>query len=457
MQSYESLPCTWTLLNIAHCRKFTLQLDAIHVYNRTMQKPPLYSRYAEGPLLEALADSPAVLIHGPRQSGKTTLARLVGGQHGYDYVSFDDDVARTAAESDPTGFVRRLGEKAVLDEVQRVPSLFTALKQEIDARRAPGRFLLTGSSQVLLVPHLSESLAGRLEILRLHPLSQGEIHGGVPTFLDDLLRGAFSTSSVTPLGDDLATKIAAGGYPAALARSTPRRRANWYRNFIDTQLQRDVRDMAKIRGLDILPRLLTAAASQTARLYNLSNLATHFQVSRPTIGDYVALLERLFLIEQLPPWHTNQLRRLVKTPKLHIGDTGLGCALLGLGPHDLVQNREILGQLLESFVLQELKRQSIVQETPPEFFHFRDKDQVEVDIVIERGGREVAGVEVKASSTVTRSDFRGLRKLQRAVGSRFRAGVVVYDGDVNAGFGDDMFAVSIRSLMEGRFVGLGSF
>ena len=415
-----------------------------------MQSSPLYSRYAEGPLVEALSDSPAVLLHGPRQCGKTTLARLVGDSMGYGYISFDDDVARNAANTDPTGFVAGLPEHAILDEVQRVPSLFTALKQEIDRRRAPGRFLLTGSSQVLLMPALSDSLAGRMEILQLHPLSQGELYGSIPNFLDDLFRGEFKTSSSQRLADELAERIAYGGYPEALARPTSRRRANWYRNFIDTQLQRDVRDMARISTLDALPRLLTAAALQTAQLYNLSKMASLFQLSRPTIGDYVTLLERLFLVDRLPPWHANQLRRLVKTPKLHIGDTGLGCALIGVGPRDLTQNRELLGQYLESFVFQELRRQSICQETPLEFFHYRDRDQVEVDIVIERGAREVAGVEVKAAATVTQSDFRGLRKLKKAAGDRFVAGVVAYDGEVGAGFGDGMFAVPIRRLLEGR-------
>ena len=422
-----------------------------------MQQPLLYDRYAEGPLAEALADSPAVLIHGPRQSGKSTLARLVGDPKGYDYISFDDNVARAAAESDPPGFVSGLGERTVLDEVQRVPSIFTALKQAIDAKRTPGRFLLTGSSQVLLVPALSDSLAGRMEILRLHPLSQGEVYGGIPNFLDDLFRGEFQTSNTQRLGDDLAERITDGGYPAALARSTSRRRANWYRNFIDAQLQRDVRDMARISALGALPRLLSAAASQTAQLYNLSNMAAPFQLSRPTIGDYVVLLERLFLIDRLPPWHTNRLSRMVKTPKLHIGDTGIGCALAGLGPGDLTRNRELLGQFLESFVFQELQRQSVCQQTPLEFFHYRDKDQMEVDIVIERGAGEVAGVEVKAAATVTQSDFRGLRKLKKAAGDGFAAGVVVYDGEIGAGFGDGMFAVPISLLLQGRPAGLGSF
>ena len=413
-----------------------------------METSSFYPRYAESPLVESLADSPAALIHGPRQSGKTTLARIVGDPRGYGYISFDDDVARAAANADPAGFVAGLPERVILDEVQRVPSLFTALKQEIDARRSPGRFLLTGSSQVLLVPTLSDSLAGRMEILRLHPLSQGEIHGWTPNFLDDLFSGSFLTSRTDRLGEDLAARITDGGYPAALARSTFRRRANWYRNFIDTQLQRDVRDLARINSLDVLPRLLSAAASQTARLYKLSGLAAPFQLSRPTIGGYINLLERLFLIERLPPWHSNRLSRLVKTPKLHLGDTGLGCSLLGYNPGALVTDRALLGRFLETFVFQELKRQAICQEQPLAFFHYRDKDQAEVDIVIERGGTEVAGIEVKAAATVMSSDFRGLRKLREGIGSRFTAGVALYDGEITSSFGDRLYAVPIRRLWE---------
>ena len=422
-----------------------------------MQAATLYARYAEIPLVEALTDSPAVLVNGPRQCGKTTLARLVGEPRGYQFISFDDDVARAAAETDPAGFVAGLPERVILDEVQRVPSLFTALKREIDQHRIPGRFLLTGSSQVLLLPSLSESLAGRLEILPLHPLSQCELHEGTPNFLDDLFGGAFGTSTTSRLEDDLALRVASGGYPAALTRPTIRRRANWYRNHIETQLQRDVRDMSRIRSLDVLPRLLTAAASQTARLYNLSELASPFQLSRPTIGEYVGLLERLFLIERLPPWHSNRLRRLVKTPKLHMADTGIGCALLGLDDQALTQDRSIFGQFLETFVLQELKRQAVRQEQRLSFYHYRDKDQVEVDIVIERGVTAVAGVEIKASATVVPSDFRGLYKLRQAVGEKFAAGVVLYDGAIASSFGDRMFAVPIRYLCEGRSVGLGSF
>ena len=213
----------------------------------------LYPRYSEQPLVEALEDSPAVLIHSPRQCGKTTLARIVGGRRGYTYISFDDDVARGAAESDPAGFVSRLPARVILDEAQKVPALFSALKMEIDRHRVPGRFLLTGSTQVLLVPALSDSLAGRIEILRLHPLARCELAFERPDFLDFLFAGSFETARTDRLAGRLAELIADGGYPAALVRPSGRRRANWYRNFAETQIQRDVRDLARISALDVLP------------------------------------------------------------------------------------------------------------------------------------------------------------------------------------------------------------
>lgn len=413
-----------------------------------MSEASLYPRYAEPRLTEALADSPIVLIHGPRQCGKTTLARVVGERMGYLYVSFDDDVARDAAQADPAGFVADLPERTILDEVQRVPELFAALKMAVDHKRVAGRFLLTGSANVLLVPKLADSLAGRMEILRLHPLAQCELARHAPAFLDNLFRGGFKIRWNERLGPQLAERIAAGGYPAALARPSERRRATWYRDYLEALVQRDVRDLARISALDALPRLLSLAAAQTARLVNITEMAAPFQLSRPTIRDYVTLLERVFLLETLPPWHSNRLSRLVKTPKLHLGDSGLACALLGADAASLAADRPLFGQLLETFVFQELRRQASWRDEPIGFFHFRDKDGAEVDIVLERGARELVGVEVKASATVTVADFRGMRKLREAAGKRFAAGVVLYDGEITASFGDRFFAVPLRTLWE---------
>ena len=417
---------------------------------RLLPPPRVYPRQLAPRLREALEDTPAVLIHGPRQSGKTTLARAVGERRGFRYYSFDDEAARLAAESDPAGFVAELPERAILDEVQRVPSIFRPLKAAIDRRRAPGRLILTGSANVLLVPKLADSLAGRMAILRLHPLAQCEIQRQAPRFLDDLFGARFQTRTFQRLGVALAERIVAGGYPAALARATPARRAAWYRDYVETQVQRDVRDLARVRSLETLPRLLELAASQTARLINVSDLAGPFQQTRQTIHDYVTLLERLFLLDRLPPWHNNRLSRLVKTPKLHFGDTGPACAILGHSAPSLHRDRASLGHLLETFVYQELKRQASWRETPVAFHHFRDRDGAEVDIVLEQEGGIVAGVEVKASATITAADFRGLRKLREAATHRWACGVVLYDGEISASFGGGLYAVPLRALWETR-------
>ncbi len=408
----------------------------------------IYPRQIEPRLVEALADSPAVLIHGPRQCGKTTLARMVGSTRGYRYVTFDDDVVRDAAQDDPLGFAAGLPERVILDEVQRAPSLFSALKLEIDRRRTPGRFLLTGSTHVLLVPRLSDSLAGRLETLRLHPLAQCELQQHGSGFLDALFSGELPIERSERLGGQLPDRIVAGGYPAALTRPPGRRRANWYHNHVEALVQHDVRDLASIRRLEVLPRLLAGAAGQTARMFNASDLAAPFEVTRPTIRDYTTLLERVFLLERLPAWHTSRLSRLVKRPKLHLCDTGIASALLGMDGPALAHDRTLFGQLFESFVYQELRRQASWNDAHLSFHHFRNKDGVEVDIVIEGGAGRIAGVEVKASGTVRPADFRGLRKLQAALGDRFAGGVVVYDGEATVPFGARMHAVPVQRLFE---------
>jgi len=412
-----------------------------------MAEPILYPRFVRCRLEEALKDTPVVLVHGPRQCGKTTLARLVGEAAGYEYITFDDDVQLAAAKADPVGFVADLADKTVLDEVQRVPALFLALKSAVDRERRPGRIILTGSANVLLVPKLADSLAGRMEILRLHPLAQDEIEGKASCFIDALFAAQFRNRHFERLGYELAERIVAGGYPAALLRVKEKRRAAWYRDYIETIVQRDVRDLARIGSLGSLPRLLQLAAGQTARLVNVAEMASAFQLSRPTIRDYVVLLERIFLLEHLPPWHSNRLSRLIKTPKLHLADTGLASALLGVHAKFLLKDRTILGQLLETFVFQELKRQASWSDPPVQFHHFRNKDGVEVDIVMEKAGK-VAGIEIKAAATVVKKDFRGLKKLRETTAERFAGGVVVYDGEHVAGFGDKLYAVPIRALWE---------
>ncbi len=412
------------------------------------RKTVLYPRFAAERLREILADSPVALIHGPRQCGKTTLARIVGDSLGYAYFSFDDEAARAAAREDPFGFADGLPERTTLDEVQFVPELFGAIKRVVDRERIPGRFILTGSSNVLLLPRLSESLAGRMGLLRLHPLAECEIERKRSQFLDRLFQGSFRTGTFKRLGPELAGRIARGGFPPAVIRKEGHRRLDWYLDFVETLVQRDARDISRIRSLDVLPRMLAFAAAQTARLLNVSEMSASLRISRPTAAQYLTLLQRLFLLEALPPWYSNRLSRLVKTPKLHVADSGLACALLGADELALNQQRKLLGQLLETFVFCELRRQASWQRYRVDFFHYRDRDGREVDLVLERGN-DIAAVEVKASATVTPADFKAMRRLKQVAGKRFRAGVVLYDGEICAGFGGGMLAVPVRLLWEG--------
>ncbi len=330
----------------------------------------------------------------------------------------------------------------------RAPGIFASLKSAVDGRRTAGRFILTGSANVLVVPRLTDSLAGRMGILRLHPLAQCELERRRPRFIDAVFRGTLRSGVCDPLRAELADRIVAGGYPAALRRNSAGRRLAWYRDYVETQIQRDVRDLTRLRSFDALPKLLAVAASQTARLVNVADLSAPFELTRQTIHEYVTLLERVFLLDHLPASHSNRLSRLVKRPKLHMADTGVGCAVLGLTARDLFADRTLFGAMLETFVLQELRRQASWRPVPIDFLHYRDRDDYEVDIVLEQGPTAVVGIEVKAAASVNDADLRGLRRLRDATGERFRAGVVIYDGSATIPMEDRLFAVPVRRLWE---------
>ena len=412
-----------------------------------MNSSVIYPRFAWFKLQDALADTPAVLIHGARQCGKTTLARLAGDD--YAYFSFDDENILAAAKRDPVGFVERLPQRVVLDEVQRIPELFATLKYAIDRDRKPGRFLLTGSANLMLLPQLSDSLAGRIEVLQLFPLAQCELAGRQATFLQQMFGTAkLATSPSRRLGNELIERIVNGGFPEPLRRATESRRRVWYRNYIDTLIQRDIRDIAKISSLEAIPKLLQMIANHSGQLVNMSELAKAFQLSRPTVEHYVALLRQIFLVEFLQPWFGNQNKRLIKTPKVHLMDTGLATAVLKLNAQKLQRNHSMLGHLLESFVYAELRKQASWLNAEMAFYHYRDKDQYEVDIVMEDGDGRLLGIEVKAAATVTNRDFNGLRRLQRVAGKQFHRGVLLYDGEHFLPFGDGLYAVPVSRLWE---------
>ena len=408
-----------------------------------------YKRHVEPRLKESLEDSPVVLIQGPRQCGKTTLAQRVGEPLGYQYFTLDDDNTRNYAVEDPVGFVNSLPERAILDEAQLAPGLFPSIKLSVDRNRSAGRFMLTGSVDLLQMRQVKESLAGRMDIVRLHPFSQSELEQTPPKFLDDLFSPKFTVRQNLPSASKIIERIMAGGYPAAIRRPITRR-SNWYQAYIETLVEKDAPLISNIHALDALPKLLELAAVQTAQLLNINNLASSFKLNRLTIQNYLVLLEKMFLLERIPAWHGNYKKRITKTSKIHLKDTGVICALLNFNKDALLDNREILGHLLETFVLQELQRQASAHIQRHAFYHFRDRDRsrAEVDIVIERGATALAGVEVKASGTITNSDFKGLRKLKEITGKRFKGGVLLYTGDSTLNFGENLYALPVRTLWE---------
>jgi predicted AAA+ superfamily ATPase len=404
----------------------------------------IFERFSTARIATALADTPVVMLIGPRQCGKTTLVRQLAST-GREYVTLDDDTALEAARSDPTGFVRGF-DLVSIDEVQRVPELLRAIKRSVDSDRRSGRFLLTGSANILALPQVSESLAGRMEIVELMPLSRAEIAGKRPTFLATAFTGKLAKPGPAPIGGELVHTVLVGGYPEMLRRENPQRRQAWARDYIKAIVQRDVRDIAELDKLDRLPALLQALAHHSGQLTNFTQIGGQLGIDDKTTRKYIGILEQLFLVRRISPWFRNRLSRLVKTPKLHFLDSGLLAAMLGLTSEKIAKDRSRFGALLETFVFSEILKQIEWSDDSYSLHHYRDKDQDEVDIVVEDEHGAMTGIEVKASATVLASDFKGIRKLMNICGDDLKLGVVLYDGTTIVPFGDRLFAAPISCL-----------
>ena len=409
-----------------------------------MNLPSLYPRRIQQRLAEALLDTPVVLLAGPRQAGKTTLVRQVAAK-GLRYLTLDDELTLLAARADPVGLIRSL-DRAVIDEIQRAPQLLLAIKKSVDEDRRPGRFLLTGSANLMALPLIADSLAGRMETLTLLPLSQTEIEGCSANWIDQAFAGHLLRADTPALGAELVERVLRGGYPEAVSRVSAKRRVTWARQYTDALIQRDVRDVAGIDKLEQLPRFLQALAQTAGQMCNYSQLAGQVGLDGKTAARYAGVFETMYLLKRVDVWARNRLSRIVKTPKLQFIDAGLLAVLVNLSFEEVRKDRTQFGHVLETFVFGELLKHATSAEGDYQLLYYRDADKVEVDIVIENAAGQLVGVEVKASATVKASDLRGLRKLAALAGDQFKMGVLLYDGAETLPLGDGIWAAPLSSL-----------
>jgi uncharacterized protein len=412
----------------------------------------LIARGIEHELRDILSVSRAAAITGPRQAGKSTLAKqLQAAGVVPNYFNLDDEGLRAAARADPDGFALSLARPAVIDEIQRAPELMLAVKQILDRDRTPGQFLLTGSADLVTARVVADALPGRVEYVNLWPLAQAEIEGRSASIVDELLDGAPPWISGAPRGRAASAEpVLAGGFPDARTR-TLRQRARYFRSYVQTIFGRDLPEIGEVR-IDPakLEQLLRLLAARTSGMVNHAALGRELALDDKTVKAHIELLRQLFLLYRLRPFSANLGARQIKTPKLLLSDTGLAAALVGVDTarYAAPDQGAIAGMLYETFVLMELVKQATWSATPVELFFYRDTDKREVDLVIESSSGDIVGVEAKSAATATASDTHGLRLLRDRFGARFKAGIVVYSGEHTLPLGERIWAMPISGLWQ---------
>jgi predicted AAA+ superfamily ATPase len=402
----------------------------------------MYSRHIMPLIDDALADTPVLLLNGARQTGKSTLARTLTDGQARRYLTLDDQITLAAAKADPDGFIAGLSGPVILDEVQRAPELFLAIKASVDRDRRPGRFFLTGSANVLLLPKVADSLAGRMEILSLWPLSTAEMAGAADLNRADwLFNGDLDARPIPPCErEQLISALVCGGFPEAQTR-TPNRRASWFDNYLQAIMQRDVRDLANLEQLSQMPNLLQLLATRSGNLLNFAELSRSSGLPQTTLKRYLTLLETLFMVFRLPAWARNLGKRLTKAPKIFLPDCGMLAHLLEISAQSLQQDPGLPGGLVETFVLSELMKHLAFSRQRLTLWHYRTQSDIEVDFVLENRLGKLTGIEVKSSAKVDGGDFKGLRHLQETEPDSFQRGIVLYTGRDVVPFGANLFAV----------------
>jgi len=410
----------------------------------------LIPRHIRPQIVEALGDARVVCLLGARQAGKSTLIKSIASEeHPARYLTLDNPPTLALAREDPVGFLAN-ADRLAIDEIQRAPDLLLAIKRIVDEDPAPGRFLLTGSANIVTHPRVADALPGRVDYLTLWPLSQEELGRRRSTFLDDAFAGETPAGGTPPLGrGGYADRIVRGGFPASVRAETSRR-ARFFDGYVGSVLGREVDELASVRDSEAAARVLRLAAARTAALTNLSAIGRDLEIDHKTVGSRLRSLEQLFIVLRLPAWHVNLGHRVIRTPKLHIADTGLLCSLIGADEQRLIEDGELAGAVFETFAVTEIVRQaSVADHWPrPRAHHYRDQAGNEVDMVIERAGGEVVGIEVKASANPRPRDASGLRLLRDKLGDRFKAGLLLHLGPDTISVGERISAVPLATVWE---------
>ena len=416
--------------------------------NHKLGKLKMFNRNIIQTLEKALKRSRVVLLNGARQVGKTTLVEKLLKNKNYTYLTFDDELTYLAAKNNISGFLSGIKKPVILDEVQRVPEIFLAIKRDVDQNPIPGRYLLTGSANPLLIPRLGDSLAGRMEVIDLMPLSQGEIHNKKELFIDAVFN-KFSPKTPTSIlsKKDLYKKIIRGGYPS-VQHLDEEDCAAWMRSYINLLLQKDIKDLAQIEKLTEMPNLLRILASRASNLLNVAEVSRESKLAIKTVHRYIALLETIFLLNIQLPWSTNITQRFIKSPKSYLVDSGLLSYLLDTNLEKALTNSTHMGKIVENFVVGELKKQATWNKTIIDMYHFRTVNGEEIDIILEDRSGNVVGIEIKSSETVGPKDFKGLRYLKEKIKEKFLMGIVLYTGSQYMPFDDKLYTLPINSLWD---------
>jgi predicted AAA+ superfamily ATPase len=415
-----------------------------------MRRPAaLLPRHLLARATDALDHRPAVLIMGARQVGKSTLAEQIAAARGIPHVvSLDDGGTLAAARDDPAGFLAGMDGDVLIDEVQRAPNLLLAIKRDIDRARRPGRFLLTGSANILSAPKVLDALPGRLALVTLWPLAQSEIEGGRRNLVDALMAGDVPWIADATVGRGAFVRRAVeGGFPEARL-ATAQQRHRFFSDYVTGVLRRDLTQLSDLRKIHAVPRLLRLLAARVGGIHVARNLGASLELNHATVQSYVMLLETAFLVRVVPAWRPGIGNREIHAPKVYFVDTGLLASLLGADERRVARDDRFTGRLFENFVAMEVAKHVDWAETIVTQHHYRSGND-EVDVVLEASDGGVVAIEAKASATVGRGDWRALAKLRDALGDRFRAGVIVYAGEQTIPLGDRLRAMPVSGLWAG--------